>query len=74
MKHGQNTVESLIAFLTIIFTLSVFETLTLICGEIVASVYLYKKNDLFEKVKITRVCEHINDCLVLLFSLAEIRC
>ena len=33
-----------------------------------------KKNDLFEKVKITRVCEHINDCVVLLFSLAEIRC
>ena len=56
------------------YTFIVFETLTLICGEIVASVYLYKKNDLFEKGKITRVCEHINDCVVLLFSLAEIRC
>ena len=32
------------------------------------------KNDLFEKVKITRVCEHINECVVLSFSLAELSC
>ena len=37
-------------------------------------VSIFIKNYLFEKVKITRVCEHINECVVLLFSLAEISC
>ena len=37
-------------------------------------VSIFIKNDLFEKVKITRVCEHINECVVLLFSLAKLSC